>query len=159
MAWYGSRNAGTRLMAECQRREGEVLIKELVRQQARLLGIEREDDTSINLTNGLEIKFGDDPDIRVERQGQIIAAIEIKVGIDPAGALERLGAAIKTLQRVKQAFKRCKTILLIRKSTITEGVKKDIERSQKYIDAWFTIEDFLEKPEIQEDVWQRVGLL
>ncbi len=159
--WRGMA-AGTQAQGSWQNAKGarvEVLIKELVRQQARLLGIEREDDTSINLANGLEIKFGDDPDVRVEQQGQVVAAIEIKGGIDPAGALERLGAAIKTLQRVKQVFERCKTILLIRKSTITEGVKKDIERSQEYIDVWFTIEDFLDKPEIQEAVWRRVGLL
>lgn len=130
-----------------------------MRQQARLLGIKHEGDTSISLVNGLQIKFGDDPDVQFEQQGKVAAAIEIKGGIDPAGALERLGAAIKTLQRVKQEFGRCKTILLIRKSTITEGVKRDIERSREYIDAWFTIEDFLDKPEIQEDVWRRVGLL
>jgi hypothetical protein len=95
----------------------------------------------------------------VERRGQVTAVIEIKGGIDPAGALERLGAAIKTLQRVKQKFEGCITILLIRRSSITEGVERDIERSRAYIDVWFTIEDFLNKPEIQEEIWRRLGLL
>ncbi len=131
----------------------------MVRQQAHRVGIKHENDTSISLVNGLEVRFSDDPDVSVERQGQVTAVIEIKGGIDPAGALERLGAAIKTLQRVKQKFERCITILLIRRSSITEGVKWDIERSRAYIDVWFTIEDFLSKPEIQEEIWRRLGLL
>jgi hypothetical protein len=140
-------------------KEAEILVKELVRQQAHRVGIKHENDTSISLVNGLEVRFSDDPDVSVERQGQVTAVIEIKGGIDPAGALERLGAAIKTLQRVKQKFEGCITILLIRRSSTTEGVKSDIERSRAYIDVWFTIEDFLNKPEIQEEIWRRLGLL
>ena len=42
------------------------------------------------------MRYGSEPDIKIERAGQSIATIEIKGGKDPAGALERLGAMQKS---------------------------------------------------------------
>ena len=48
------------------------------------------------LENGVEMRFGSEPDIEFVRFGQLVATVEIKGGKDPAGALERLGAMQKS---------------------------------------------------------------
>ena len=48
------------------------------------------------LTDGVIMRYGSEPDIEFAKEENTIATIEIKGGKDPAGALERLGAMQKS---------------------------------------------------------------
>lgn len=158
--WRGMA-AGTQAQGSWQNAKGaevETLVKEFVRQRAQSIGITNTPAPNrIVLRDGREIIFGDDPDIVISRNEKPLVAIEVKGGIDPAGALERLGAAIKSLQRVKENNHTCVTILLLRQSSVTEGVRRDIKRSHAAVDYWYTIEDFISDEAVQGTLWQQMG--
>ncbi len=132
--------------------EYELVVRQLLAAQlaARKL-LEAQDASSLKLLGGSVIYFGADPDIRLEKDGKWLSVIEVKGGIDSAGAHERLGASIKTLRDCKAREPECITILLLRKGTLTEGVKERIERSQQDITHWFTIEDLLDDERMREE--------
>lgn len=159
--WRGMA-AGAQAQGSWQNAKGEeieTLVKELVKQRIRqVLEVDEHAHNTVKLPDGRIITFGEDPDIVITVDNRPIIAIEIKGGIDPAGALERLGAAIKTLQRVKEENRSCFTILLIRQASITEGVKQDIERSRAIVDSWYTVERFIEDEEVQQQIWQQLGI-
>lgn len=80
-------------------------------------------------TNGYKVVFGSEPDVSiVDPKGVIVGAVEVKAGLDPAGALERYGAAKKSFDRVLNLNTAADTIYLA--STITEGIKKEMERDR-----------------------------
>ncbi len=70
-----------------------------------------------------------------------------------------MGAAIKSLQRLKQSNPSCTTILLLRQSSLTKGVEKDLKRSRKVIDGWFLIEEIIENSDKEEEFLSRLHLI
>ena len=62
----------------------------------RSLIVATREDGVYELPHDTIMRYGSEPDIKIERAGQLIATIEIKGGKDPAGALERLGAMQKS---------------------------------------------------------------
>ena len=64
------------------------------------------------LTNGITMRFGSEPDVSFLKGGELHAILEIKGGIDPAGALERYGAARKSFEHAFAASPRCKAYYL-----------------------------------------------
>ena len=79
--------------------DAEDLIKNRVSEWLKhrsLLTNDQDDPALFYLSHDTTMRFGSEPDIRFEKNGQTIATIEIKGGKDPAGALERLGAMQKS---------------------------------------------------------------
>lgn len=159
--WRGMA-AGAQAQGSWQNAKGkeiETLVKEIIQQRFRSAGITKTlTANTIELIDGRTVILGDDPDIAIYDRNTPVAAIEVKGGIDPAGALERLGAAIKTLQRVKTRNPACTTILLIRQAPVTEGAKEDIERSHDIVNYWYTVEEFVENDEVQQQIWRLLGI-
>ncbi len=160
--WRGMA-AGTQAQGSWQNQKGKE-IEKLIFQQLRAYlrnyqSIREETPTQIVLRDGRALLFSSDPDILLQSpDGQLLSAVEIKGGIDPAGALERLGASIKSLQRVKGSAPGCTTILLLRESSITDGVRNDIEISRAVIDYWFIIEEILSNPEQEKRFLNALGV-
>ena len=98
----------------------------------------------------IRVIFSSEPDIAVYRGQEIIAAAEIKGGIDAAGVLERIGAAVKSLQRVKDAFPAAATVLVLTSSSMTPQAREDLSRQRSSVNKWYLLEDLLQN----EAAWQ-----
>src|SRR5205807_6267739 len=68
------------------------------------------------LSDGIEMVFGSDPDVSFYRQDAVgkawVCVIEIKGGTDPAGAVERYGAATKSFQNALVSNNKCENFCL-----------------------------------------------
>ena len=95
-----------------QRGEQEIRRRMIswIREHGLLTGADPGDDSAEwSLRQGVLMRFGAEPDVGFERNGQLAALIEIKAGKDPAGALERLGAVKKTFDEAPSG---CRNFLI-----------------------------------------------
>jgi hypothetical protein len=132
--------------------EYEVIVRQLIAAQlaSRNL-IAKQDASRLTLHDEREVIFGTEPDISLRKGGNLLAAVEVKGGIDPAGAHERLGASIKTLRDCRARESSCVTLLLLRKGTLTKGLKKRLSQSKEDITRWFTIGDLLDDEKVLDE--------
>ena len=99
--------------------EAELAIKKRLVDWVRSQGLLVSSDESRDeweLTGGIRMLFGSEPDIGFEKNGKWAVIIEVKGGKDPAGALERLGAIKKTFD---EAPVDCKSFLIVGVVTAT----------------------------------------
>ena len=95
-----------------QRGEQEIRRRMIawIREHGLLTGADPGDGSAEwSLRQGVLMRFGTEPDVGFERNGQLVALIEIKAGKDPAGALERLGAVKKTFDEAPSG---CRNFLI-----------------------------------------------
>ncbi len=99
---------------------------------------------SYSLQQGVELRFGSEPDVSFVRGGDAVVVIEIKAGKDPAGALERLGAIKKSFDR---APRQCKKFLVV--GVVTTEMRRELQ--EMHIDKDFNIDDLLEDERAWKD--------
>jgi len=104
------------------------------------------------------VHFSAEPDIAVWQGNEIVAAVEIKGGIDAAGVLERLGAAVKSLQRVKDAFPAAVTVLVLTGASLTMQAQDDLHRQRQAVNVWYLLEDLLESPAQWQEFLHKIRL-
>ncbi len=92
---------------------------------------------------GLVVERASEPDIRVRREDEVLAAVEVKGGKDPSGVLERIGAAVKTLQRIKDEHPAAATVLVLRQAAVTEAAREEWHRQRASINAVFFLEELI----------------
>ena len=83
------------------------------------------------LTGGVRMIFGSEPDIAFEKDGKVAVVVEVKGGKDPAGALERLGAVKKTFDETPVG---CKDFLIAGVVTPTMRERLDEMRMERDFD-------------------------
>ena len=83
------------------------------------------------LTGGVRMIFGSEPDIAFEKDGKVAVVVEVKGGKDPAGALERLGAVKKTFDETPVG---CKNFLIAGVVTPTMRERLDEMRMERDFD-------------------------
>lgn len=81
----------------------------------------------LDLLDGRRMRMGSEPDLIIDSDDRIQAAVEIKGGIDKAGVLERVGAAMKSLSRVKEEDPTAITILLMSGVSMSNQALDDIQ--------------------------------
>lgn len=161
--WRGM-TAGSTAQGSWQNQKGDVaedLIKGLIKRRIRsreLLARENDDGSVAILTDGRRVRYGSEPDIAFYEGSKILAAVEIKGGIDTAGILERVGAAIKSLSRAKIENPDAVTMLIVYRTAMTEQARQDLESHRNDIDCWFTIEDALNRDEVKQEIFKRLGI-
>lgn len=136
--------------------EVQETISGLVQKRPLDKGYVREDNldwTSVDLTDGRRVVFGDDPDIAIYKGDRIRSAVEIKGGIDPAGVLERLGAALKSLARIREENPTAATILIMHRGVMTQTATRDLSINRDVVTDWITIEDILTRQEALEKLF------
>lgn len=161
--WRGMA-AGAQAQGSWQNAKGkktEILIRGLLQRyllEKNLIINHSLDDTQVELGEGKQIIFSDEPDVAVYQNGKILAAVEIKGGIDIAGVLERVGAAIKSLSRAKEENPKANTILLLTAVSVTPQARNDLLTNHQTVNYWFTVEEVLENEEKQEEFFQLLSL-
>ncbi|MXW32334.1 MAG: XcyI family restriction endonuclease [Rhodothermaceae bacterium] len=79
-------------------KDAESMVQDLITRWLRNEDLIMAEITSkvFELSGGVRLTFGSEPDVSFEKNGTYVATIEVKGGKDPAGALERLGAVQKS---------------------------------------------------------------
>jgi hypothetical protein len=132
----------------------ELVVKSAILRRLRSGNlIEAETPNEIALKDGRIIIFADEPDIAIYSGNILQVAIEVKGGIDTAGILERVGAAIKSLSRAFEENPNAITILLLQGVSVTQRAIEDLGISKHAVHHWFTVEEFLEAGEQQENIF------
>ncbi len=105
------------------------------------------------LRNGINMKFGSEPDISFFRGEELLAVIEIKGGTEPAGALERYGAATKSFHHSLENSKRCRNFYLA--AIFTNELKRRINED-RLVEKAFDIMTILDNPKNRTEFFQEV---
>ncbi|MCX7854381.1 MAG: XcyI family restriction endonuclease [Anaerolineae bacterium] len=161
--WRGMA-AGTQAQGSWQNAKGErveALMKGLIQRRLRERGwvvTESADGRRMELSDGRQVIFGDEPDIAFYKGGRIRAAVEVKGGIDPAGILERLGAAMKSLTRAREENPTAVAILVIQGTSLTERARADLELHRHTITHWFTVESILTDEATRAEVFELLNI-
>jgi len=160
--WRGMA-AGAQAQGSWQNAKGSLVedqVKELIRQRLHENGmIKQENANEILLSDDRSIVFADEPDIAFyDKNKEILVAIEVKGGIDSAGVLERLGAAMKSLSRARSENQKVVTILIIRRTSLTQKFKKDLELNKQAIDYWFVFESLLNNSSILSQFFEVIKI-
>jgi hypothetical protein len=164
--WRGL-SAGASIDGSWRNKKGDIaedLVKGLFKQrlhEMRLVLAQTEEKgghMNFTLTDNRVVEMTSEPDIAIYENGIIQQAIEIKGGIDQAGVLERVGAAIKSLSRAKTDNPKAKTLLFMYQISMTPQAIKDLEDHRADIDAWYTIENFLNKKTVREAIFRSLSL-
>lgn len=161
--WRGMA-AGSQAQGSWQNTKGrrtEVIVKGILQRRLRekkRVSEETADGLCMQLRDGRTIVFADEPDVGVYKGEKIVAAVEIKGGIDTAGVLERVGAAIKSLNRAKEANPESTTILILQGVSVTQQARDDLKTNQIAVNYWFTVEEVLEDEEQREEFFRLLAV-
>lgn len=118
-------------------REAEQAVKLRILRWVRQRGLLADPDDEVEyasdwrLKDGVDMRFGAEPDIAFHKDGKLAVLIEIKGGKDPAGALERLGAVRKTFA---EAPVDCRNFLVAGVITATMRTRLREMRMEKHFD-------------------------
>lgn len=152
--WRGMA-AGSQAQGAWQNAKGsqyEAIIQQMLTTELQERNLVRSyNPQQLELSDGRTVVFGSDPDIRLQRDQELLSAVEVKGGIDPAGAHERLGAAVKTLRDCKTRNIDCATLLVLRKATLTAGLEDRLRQSEVDITRWFAIEELIESEQARSE--------
>lgn len=161
--WRGMA-AGSQAQGSWQNTKGssaEIAVREVIlrrlQERAIIIG-EQASARIIDLGDGRVLIFADEPDMAIYRGDVPQVAIEIKGGIDQAGVLERIGAAIKSLQRTRQANPHSITVLIVQSVSMTERAREDLSISTEVVTHLFTTESLLEDGEYRERIFEILGI-
>lgn len=124
--------------------EAERAIKKRVVDWVRARGLlirSEGSDNAWELTGGVRMLFGSEPDIGFEKDGKWAVIVEVKGGKDPAGALERLGAIKKTFD---EAPVDCKSFLIV--GVVTATMRERLREMR--MEAVFDIDELLDDAKV-----------
>ena len=161
--WRGMA-AGSQAQGSWQNNKGasaEVTIREIILrrlQEREIISGEKASTTRIDLGDGRELVFADEPDVVIYQNDVPQVAVEVKGGIDPAGVLERIGAALKSLQRTRQENPNSVTVLILQDVSMTERAKEDLNLSTGTVTYLFSTKEIVEHEEKRNEFYQILGI-
>ena len=132
--------------------EAERAIKKRVVDWVRARGLlvrSEGSDNAWELTDGVRMLFGSEPDIGFEKDGKWAVIVEVKGGKDPAGALERLGAIKKTFD---EAPVDCKSFLIV--GVVTATMRERLREMR--MEAVFDIDQLLDDAKVWTDFMNEI---
>lgn len=161
--WRGMA-AGSQAQGSWQNNKGasaEVAIREIILrrlQEREIISGEEASTTRIDLGDGRELVFADEPDVAIYQNDVPQVAVEVKGGIDPAGVLERIGAALKSLQRTRQETPNSVTVLILQDVSMTKRAKEDLNLSIGTVTYLFSTKEIVEDEEKRNKFYQILGI-
>ena len=129
--------------------EAEKAVKEKLLDWTRTQGLlddgqtADQSDREWQLIGGVRMRFGSEPDIAFEKNGELAVVVEIKGGKDPAGALERLGAIKKSFDEAPVG---CKNFLIA--GVVTATMRERLREMR--IEADFDFDQLID----DDSAWQ-----
>lgn len=134
----------------------EVIVQRLQRRQ--LVSSRQASAARIDLGDGRELVFADEPDIAILQNNVPQIAVEIKGGIDRAGILERIGAALKSLRRTRQENPDSVTVLILPDVAMTERAWEDLSINVETVTHICNLKAILEDEHEREGFFQILQL-
>lgn len=134
----------------------EVIVQRLQRRQ--LVSSRQVSAARIDLGDGRELVFADEPDIAILQNNVPQIAVEIKGGIDRAGILERIGAALKSLRRTRQENPDSVTVLILPDVAMTERAWEDLSINTEIVTHICNLKAILEDEHEREGFFQILQL-